>query len=137
MEKPYYEIPSTCITTGANSSSAGVIVVDKNGNGKFTILENYYLDEDKGTAYISQEEFPQGTVLIQPDSEERLTLTETTGIKGVYNVNKGYAVFKRVTILCESDEYYIVKESEKGGLSNYDHIIQNGTSVHSEEVVFQ
>ena len=137
VEKPYYEIPSTCITTGANSTSAGVIVVDKNGNGKFTILENYYLDEDKGTAYISQEEFPQGTVLIQPDSEERLTLTETTGIKGVYNVNKGYAVFKRVTILCESDEYYIVKESEKGGLSNYDHINQNGTSVHSEEVVFQ
>ena len=42
-----------------------------------------------------------------------------------------------MTILCESDEYYIVKESEKGGLSNYDHIIQNGTSVHSEEVVFQ
>ncbi len=99
---------------------AGVIVVDKNGNGKFTILEIIIWNEDKGTAYISQEEFPQGTVLIQPDSEERLTLTETTGIKGVYNVNKGYAVFKRVTILCESDEYYIVKESEKGGLSNYD-----------------
>ena len=136
MEKPYYEIPSTCITTGANSTSAGVIVVDKNGNGKFTILENYYLDEDKGTAYISQEEFPQGTVLIQPDSEERLTLTETTGIKGVYNVNKGYAVFKQIHILCESDEYYIVESGNSYGLANYDHIALVGKDVRENDIVY-
>ena len=101
VEKPYYEIPSTCITTGANSTSAGVIVVDKNGNGKFTILENYYLDEDKGTAYISQEEFPQGTVLIQPDSEERLTLTEKKVKKAVYPI---------MTISFRTGQVFILKK---------------------------
>ena len=28
-------------------------------------------------------------------------------MEGVYNINKGYAVFKKVRILCENDEYYI------------------------------
>ena len=58
-------------------------------------------------------------------------------LKGVYNINKGYAVFKEVEILCENDEYYIVKEGTSYGLYNYDHIVQDGTTVEEDEVVFQ
>ena len=34
----------------------------------------------------------------------------TDSLIGVYNINKGYALFKQIQILCESDEYYIVEE---------------------------
>ena len=62
---------------------------------------------------------------------------KTRSLQGVYNINKGYAVFKKVDILCENDEYYIVREGDSYGLSNYDHIVQEGSSVSPEEVVFQ
>ena len=45
-------------------------------------------------------------------------------------------VFNAVEILCESDEYYIIKEGNSYGLSNYDHIVQDGEDVKEDEVVF-
>ena len=56
---------------------------------------------------------------------------------GVYNINRGYAVFRKVTILCENDEYYIVAEGEDYGLSNYDHIVQDSSSIDQKDVVFE
>ena len=56
---------------------------------------------------------------------------------GVYCINKGYAVFKPVTILCENDDYYIVEEGISYSISNYDHIVQNADMIEEDEVVFQ
>ncbi len=54
----------------------------------------------------------------------------------MYNINKGYAVFKQVNILCESDDYYIVESGSDYGLSNYDHIALDGSDVDENDVVF-
>ena len=50
---------------------------------------------------------------------------------------KGYAVFKQVQILSESDEYYIIAEGNSYSLSNYDHIALNGDSVRDNQIVSQ
>ena len=50
--------------------------------------------------------------------------------------HKGYAVFKQIQILCESDEYYIIEEGNSFGLSNYDHIALDGKSLNENDVVF-
>ena len=52
-------------------------------------------------------------------------------------INKGYAVFKQINILCKSDEYYIVEEGNDYGLSNYDHIALDGKSVQDNDIVFE
>ena len=36
-----------------------------------------------------------------------------------------------------NDDYYIIQEGTAYGLSNYDHIVQDGHSVTENEVVFQ
>ena len=82
-------------------------------------------------------DFDKGTVLIKPESAETYTMEDTKKLTGVYNINQGYAVFKEVTILCESDEYYIVREGDAYGLNNYDHIVQDGSSMEEDEIVFQ
>ena len=87
--------------------------------------------------YLDPLDFPEDTVLIKPDSKETCPLKETAKLKGVYNINKGYAVFKQIQILCESDEYYIVATGSDYGLSNYDHIALNGEDVKENDVVFQ
>ena len=51
-------------------------------------------------------------------------------------INKGYAVFKQIQILCESEEYYIVETGNDYGLANYDHIALVGKDVQENDIVF-
>lgn len=134
-EKEFYEVPREYMTAGGNSSSSGVMVRGKGGTDAFSPVNIYKLTEDN-KVYLSPSQLKKGTVLVKPESSETLTLSETKTLKGVYNINKGYAVFRQVTILAESDEYYIVQEGEPYGLYNYDHIVQEGGSVKEDEVVF-
>ncbi|MCI6467197.1 MAG: hypothetical protein MSA90_17240 [Faecalicatena sp.] len=136
VEKDFYVVPQEYITTGGNSSSSGVMIQDGSGEPDFTAVDIYGTTED-GKVYLRAEDLEKGSVLVRTDSSETCQLSDTKVCKGVYNINKGYAVFKMVNILCESDEYYIVKEGDTYGLYNYDHIVQDGNSVDEEEVVFQ
>lgn len=135
VEEKFYVIPEDYITTGGNSSSEGVMVRQDNDSVEFTSVDIY--DSSDGEVCISRDNISEGAVLVKPESNETYTVGKTKSLKGVYNINRGYAVFKKVSILCENDEYYIVQEGEAYGLSNYDHIVQNGSSVDPEEVVFQ
>ncbi len=136
VEEKFYIIPQDYITTGGNSTSDGVMVRDNNGNVTFTQVDIYDISEE-GEAFISRDDLAEGTEIVKPESSETYTIGKTKTLEGVYNINKGYAIFKKVTILCENDEYYIIQEGEDYGLYNYDHIVQEGSSVGPDEVVFQ
>ena len=43
--------------------------------------------------YIDAREIPAGSVILKPDSSETYTVKEKDSLLGVYNINKGYAVF--------------------------------------------
>ena len=135
VEEQFYVVPEEYVTTGGNSSSNGFLVQDENGDAQFQEIDIYNIAD--GEAYISPDAIEEGTVLVMPESTETYTVGKSKALQGVYNINRGYAVFNKVTILCENDEYYIVQEGESYGLSNYDHIVQNGNSVERDEVVFQ
>ena len=86
--------------------------------------------------YLDPQVFEEECVLIRPESSETYPLKAAKSLKGVYNINKGYAVFKQIEILCESDEYYIVKAGNDYSLTNYDHIALDGDTVTENSVVF-
>ena len=136
VEEKFYVLPEEYITSGGNSSSDGVMVRQKGGSAVFRPVNIYDSSED-GEVCVSREDLSEGDILIKPESSDTYTVGKTRSLQGVYNINKGYAVFKKVDILCENDEYYIVREGDSYGLSNYDHIVQEGSSVSPEEVVFQ
>ena len=137
VEKDFYIIPDIYVTTGGDSSSPGVLVQDEEGKAVFQNITVYDVSDDGKEYYVNVSDFDKGTVLIKPESAETYTMEDTRKLTGVYNINQGYAVFKEVTILCESDEYYIVREGEAYGLNNYDHIVQDGSSMEEDEIVFQ
>ena len=109
---------------------------DKEGNASFQAVDIYNTSDD-GEVYLSRDDIERGTVLIKPESTETYTVEETKPLTGVYNINRGYAVFKKVVILAENDEYYIVQEGDDYGLANYDLIVQDGSGINSDDVVFQ
>lgn len=135
VEKQFYVIPKEYLTTGGNSSSDGVMVKKKSDTAVFQTVDIYKTTED-GEVYLGVSELKAGTILMKPDSTETMELSQKKPLQGVYNINKGYAVFKQISILCESDEYYIIQEGDSYGLDNYDYIVQDGSTVKEEEVVF-
>lgn len=136
--KDFYVVPKSYITPGGNSSQDGVMRQQKNSKGtsitEFKSVTVYYeIDE---MVYLDPNEFEKGDVLVKTDSNETFSLNATRSLKGVYCINKGYAVFKQINILCESDEYYIIEEGNSFGLSNYDHIALDSKSIKENEVVY-
>lgn len=133
IEKEFFVVPQEYLTTSGASDG---FLVQKDGDVVFCSADIYDVSED-GYLYVNPKNFKADMVLIKPESTETYILKEKQTLKGVYNINKGYAVFRKIDILCENDEYYIVEEGTLYGLSNYDHIVQDGDQVKEDEVVFQ
>ena len=135
VKKDCYEVPEACITTGGNSSLTGLLVKGRNDNVKFKEVPVLKMT-DEGTVFIDADIFKENTTIILPDSSESIVLKDKKTLSGVYNVNKGYAEFTQVSVLCESDDYYIIKENDPYGLHNYDQIAQDADSVKEGEIIF-
>lgn len=136
--KEFYVVPKSYLTVGGNSSSDGVMRRQTNAKGEaiteFVKVTVYY--EEDEYIFLDPNVFSKGDVLLKPDSMETYPLKETRSLKGVFCINKGYAMFKQIQILCESDEYYIIEEGNSFGLSNYDHIALDSTNIKENDVVF-
>lgn len=136
INKKFYTVPQDYLTNGGNSSESGVLVRKKGGETEFKKVDVYFWDQNTNSIYLDPLVFDKDTVLIKPESSDTLPLKSTKSLKGVYNINKGYAVFKQIEILCESDEYYIVKSGNDYSLTNYDHIALDGSIITENSVVF-
>lgn len=136
--KDFYVVPKSYITQGGNSHDSGVLRQTINKDGKtiteFLSVNIYYENEE--IVYLDPDIFTNGDVLLKPESTEVYTLRDKKELKGVYNINKGYAVFKQINILAESEEYCIVEEGNDYGLSNYDHIALDSKDIKENDVVF-
>jgi len=139
--KEFYVVPESYLTTGGASKENGVMrqTKSKNGNAatEFVAATVFYRDSVEGLVYLDKNVLKAGDILVMPDSGETTKVGDSRKLQGVYNINKGYAVFKQVNILCESEEYYIVEEGSSYGLSNYDRIALYGNSVQENDVVTQ
>lgn len=134
VQKNYYKIPMSFISQGGENNSSGVLVKETATKTSFHSLDIFYRTQDY--VYVSINDIPLNTVLVQLDTNENYLVAETDILDGVYNVNRGYAIFKYVNILNKSDEYYIVEEGAYQSLSNYDYIALNGLSVEEGDLIY-
>ena len=135
--KDFFVIPESFLTIGGNSQEIGVMYKDEDGKYVFKNVIVYYRDEKEELVYLNATDFQVGDVILQPDStDETMYLQEMRALQGVYNINKGYAVFKQIHILSESEDYYIISEGNRYSLSNYDHISLTSDSITENDIVF-
>ena len=137
-----YTIPVEYAFTSENSSkvqffrkSAGGGNMDKEAISPSIsyVDSNYY--------YIETAELQEGDIILKAGedgtiSTEGYTVGPKQTLKGVYNVNKGYAVFEVVEILDENDSYCIVKSGSVYGLAVYDHIVLNASTVDEDDLLY-
>ena len=137
--KEFYTVPKKYFTQGGDSSAPGLLIQTKEKKKESVSLVQptiYY--ETKKAYYIDDESVNAGDVVIQSDSSSTYTIGDDVGsLTGVYNINKGYAVFKQINILSQNDNYAIVDPKTDYGIALYDHIALDGSKVRENQLVIQ
>ena len=79
-----------------------------------------------------------GDVIAKTDSTKTYTIgNDVDKLTGVYNINKGYAVFKQINILTKNEDYAIIETKTTYGISLYDHIALDGSKVKENQLVIK
>ena len=138
-QKEFLLIPEEYISSNEDSTDRGVtkITTDRQGNEteEFISTTVYYTDDESGYCYVSEEDLAAGDVILVPDTGEQYVIRETASLDGVYNMNKGYAVFKQISVISSNEEYTIVETGTSYGLSLYDRIALDGDSIEEGDFV--
>lgn len=137
-EKEFYTVPIEYFMKGGDSSQEGLLIQrkDKDNNTitEFVAPTIYY--ETEAYYYIDSEDVSADDIILKPDSASTYTVGSNTDVlKGVYNINKGYAVFKQIDILYQNEEYSIVETGTTYGIALYDHIALDGTKIQENELI--
>ncbi len=89
--------------------------MDSKGTASFQAVDIYDTSDD-GEVYLSRDQLKSGTVIVKPDSSDSYTIDTQKPLKESTISIKDTLFSKKVSILCESDEYYIVQEGDSYGL---------------------
>lgn len=138
VEKDFYLVPNEYITTGGDGLKKGLIKLPDTAKGEVNITfvptDIYYQDDTY--SYIDTKLFTQGTMIKLPNSTDSYELLRTSKLTGVYNINTGYSVFKRIEQIYQDKEYCIIKEGTPNGLSVYDHIALDGSKAVEQAIIY-
>ena len=137
-EKEFYTVPKDFFMKGGDSGSLGILVQRSDSSGKagaeFIAPTIYY--ETDTDYYIDGEEVGASDIIRKADSTETYQIgSGTARLQGVYNINKGYAIFKQIDILYQNEEYAIVRTGTTYGIALYDHIALDGSKIHENDLI--
>ena len=86
--------------------------------------------------YVSDPRMGIGDYLIKPNDMAEYPVSLKGELIGVYYINKGYADFRQISILAQNDEYAIVKPNTTYGLTEYDYIALDASSLFDDDFIF-
>ena len=90
----------------------------------------YYIENDY--AYIAADGKLTAGDTIQNNADTTV-ISKISTLIGVYNVNKGYPLFRRVEVISDTEsDYYLISDKTEFGLSEYDNIALNGNIIEDE-----
>ncbi len=132
-EKNFFIVPKEYVTKG-NNNNYGVLRAkyDENGSETSEFVEVEIYNETDDAYYVDDLSLRSGDNLIKTDSQEKYIVSEKKSLIGVYNINKGYADFRQVSILYQNEEYSIVKSNTMYGLNVYDYIVLDASTVEGD-----
>ena len=135
VEKECFLVPKEYVTKGGNSNNFGVMreAFTEEGEATVEFVETTVYSETENEYYLDDTVLRIGDDLIMPDSTATFTVSKRGSLIGVYQINKGYADFKQINILYQNDEYAIVKSNTQYGLSVYDYIVLDSSTVQPDE----
>ena len=153
VTKEFYTIPDKFATVNKDSLVTGFYLYQKNKDGEtvktFTTPTIYAQiaiksegtglsddEEEEYMYYVDKSAFQEGDAIVTEDSNVKFIVGDTDVLEGVYCINQGYAVFRRIEILDQNEEYAIVSKDTTFGLARYDHIVKNADEVKEQDILY-
>ena len=151
VTKEFYLIPSKYSTKNEDSQDIGFMVQGKDNNDSLSFVKaSIYASIEEDTAdnadkpedqksyiyYVDKKSFAEGDVIVSQKDQSKYVVSDVGVLEGVYCINQGYSVFRRIEILDQNEEYAIASKSTSYGLSRYDHIVRNADKVNEEEILY-
>lgn len=138
-EKQFFKIPKEFVTENEENDNEVSILkesVGKDGKTVTKYITATVYEKTETEYYVGTTLFKVGDYILKKDSSKKYQVSGTGSLQGVYNINKGYAVFREIKIIDENEEYCIVAAGTSYGLSQYDRIVLNADTVNDEDIVY-
>lgn len=155
VTKEFYTIPSKFATTDSESGEVGFLVSSRDEDGQNVrtfVNATIYASEEAPRSptpgsrgentetqylyYVNKTEFQEGDAIVNLSDQSRYIVGDVGVLEGVYCINQGYAVFRRIQILDQNEEYAIISKNTAYGLARYDHIVKNADKVKEDEILY-
>ena len=139
VQMEFFIVPKAYVTKGGNNGGSGVLLETYNDEGEATtqFVETDIYEETETEYYLDDSVLRAGNYIVMPETGEKYAVSRTGSLEGVYNINKGYADFKQISVLYSNDEYSVVKSNTTYGLSVYDYIVLNADMVKDNEFIYE
>lgn len=135
LEKEFFVIPDSVVTKG--NEGTGVVKQTTDENGKtaheFVALKNTILMG--GQYYVNSSVLQGGDILMDSSNGENYIVSSKKKLPGVYYVNEGYCQFRPIEVQYKNKEYSIISDHTENGLSAYDHIVVDPTSLKDDDFI--
>ncbi len=140
VEKEFFTIDDSYIFTDDGEEYYVIMLVfDDTGTRTSSrqIIDIYSYNAEKHIYYVDDSFLSAGDILYTLDNQNTFVVKDRGTLIGVYNINKGFADFKEITINYQNDEYAIVKSNTKYGLRVYDYIALDASTVADDQFINQ
>lgn len=137
-QRNFYVIPEEyAISNEDNDDEITLLLETYNNSGKseqrYVTTTVYEKVDDK--YYVDINKFSEGDYIVKKGSTNKYRIEETASLQGVYNINKGYAIFREVKVIADNEEYCIVEDGSTFGLAQYDHIALDANTVSDDQIL--
>ncbi len=141
VDRSFYMIPEDYVIRNDDTEKEITLKVESFGSDGSSNIDyvtaNVYKYLD-GDYLIDRNLLSEGDYILMEDSAKKYQIQEKDiqTLHGVYNINKGYAVFREITVIDENEEYCVVESNSVYGLAAYDYIVLNAADVTEDQIVY-
>ena len=136
IQKNCFIIPKNMVEKDSETDENIIYKYGQDGN-KIKIQCNVS-KEDENYCYISINDslskVKYGDVITNKYNDN-YSLSEVVKLEGVYNMNKGYAVFKNIDVIDRTNEYAIIKRNSQNSVAIYDHLALNASEINEGDLI--
>ena len=138
VKKKFYQVPAEYISKGNDGKEEGFSVRTTDDKGEVKVEQKNFTiyKKIKKYCYLDPEEVGEDVVLQSMDSDDTYLVEKTKTLEGVYCTNQGYADFRLIEKTAQKDDYCIVEENTDHGISLFDFIVLDSSTIKENHIIY-
>lgn len=140
-QRSFYRIPEDYVISNEDTENEITLLresFNQDGSSSVRYVTATVYSKEDGYYLVSPELFEEGDYVQMLDTNLKYQIQDSNmeTIQGVYNINKGYAVFREVTVIDENEEFCIVEADNIYSLAAHDFIVLDASTVSEDDIVY-